>query len=86
MSQKEMAEKLGVLPSTFNNWEKGKRDTPTDIIRELLKLGATVEELFDIDCQQSCPHAKHDREEIITKAQVQEMINESLGVGRKQLG
>jgi len=44
-----LAKELEVSNSTYNNWEKGKRDPSFGIVRELFKMGATVEELFDVE-------------------------------------
>lgn len=35
ISQKDMAEKLGISPSTYSNYENGYREPPMEIIKEI---------------------------------------------------
>jgi len=44
-----LAKELEVSNSTYNNWEKGKRDPSFAIVQKLFKMGATVEELFGVE-------------------------------------
>jgi DNA-binding XRE family transcriptional regulator len=44
-----LAKDLEVSNSTYNNWEKGKRDPSFGVVQKLFKMGATVEELFGVE-------------------------------------
>jgi len=44
-----LAKELEVSNSTYNNWEKGKRDPSFGVVQKLFKMGATVEELFGVE-------------------------------------
>jgi len=88
MSQTELAETLQVSSAALHNWESGKRDPNTDVIRSLLQLGATTEELFGVPCPHvlqpamavSEPRAVTSLpEEALTRTEVQRMIEEALG-------
>lgn len=47
LTQKAVAEKIGISPQRFCNYENGLRDTPTDLIPPLRRaLGCTYCELF----------------------------------------
>ncbi len=56
LSQDEMVGKLNCVKTTYQSWENGRREPPIDIIRKLFLLGATVKELFDVDCQENPQH------------------------------
>ena len=47
-SQKDVAEKLGVHPTTVADWEKAKKASPKfDMLPDIAKaLGCTIRELF----------------------------------------
>ncbi len=48
LSQKQIAEKLGVAVSTYANWEQGRRDPSiNDIFKILLALEIDANELFN---------------------------------------
>ena len=47
MSQKELAKKMGLSPSTVSMWEKGERSPRTDKLPDLARaLGCTIDDLF----------------------------------------
>ena len=49
-TQKDLAEKLGISPSTYANWEQGRREPSiNEIYNLLLVLGIDANDLFDID-------------------------------------
>jgi len=48
-TQGALADLLGVKQTTVSVWEINKGTPTTETMRKLLEMGATVEELFDID-------------------------------------
>jgi transcriptional regulator with XRE-family HTH domain len=48
-SQSALASVLGIKPQNVSNWEAGDSFPSYQIIKRLFELGATVEELFDIE-------------------------------------
>jgi len=68
-----LARNLGVSPSTYGNWEKGKRDPSFGIVQKLLELGATTEELFGVPAA-----VPSHREEPENNAWLKEMLKEIL--------
>lgn len=49
-TQKDIAEKLDISPSTYANWEQGRREPSiNDIYNLLIALEIEPNELFDID-------------------------------------
>lgn len=49
LSQKTVSEKLGVAPSTYANWEQGRREPSLyDIVNLLSVFEIEANELFDI--------------------------------------
>jgi transcriptional regulator with XRE-family HTH domain len=50
LSQKEISEKLEIPPSTYANWEQGRREPGIDEIHNILKvLEIDANELFSMD-------------------------------------
>jgi len=49
LTQSRLAETLGVSGAAYNNWETGKNDASFQVYKKLLEMGATVEELFDVE-------------------------------------
>ncbi len=49
ITQKELAEKLGISPQRLSNYEKGKRRLPADIaILISRELNISVEEIYEL--------------------------------------
>ena len=49
-SQKELAEIVGVKPTTFNGYESGKHDPKSDLLVKIANAcGVTVDYLLDVD-------------------------------------
>lgn len=53
MSQKELAERLGVTPTRFNYWEKGKREPDVHYIKALAReLGVSGDYLLETESEE----------------------------------
>lgn len=54
MTQKELAKKMGLSPSTVSMWEKGERNPRTEKLPELARaLGCSIDELFQGESEES---------------------------------
>ncbi|MDE6471700.1 MAG: helix-turn-helix domain-containing protein [Clostridia bacterium] len=50
LSQSEVAQKLGIPPSTYANWEQGRREPSiADIYNIIEHMNIDANDLFDID-------------------------------------
>ncbi|MDE7071128.1 MAG: helix-turn-helix domain-containing protein [Clostridia bacterium] len=50
LSQSEVAQKLGIPPSTYANWEQGRREPSIADIYNIIKcMNIDANDLFDID-------------------------------------
>lgn len=67
INQTELAEQCGVSKAVVSQWNSGKRFPSYESIRKLLELGATVEELFGIDCRGSCPFLQFIRYSLLNE-------------------
>lgn len=57
-NQLELAEKLEISGNTVSQWESGLRKPSYEVLKQLLELGATVEELFGVPCNCNKVEAK----------------------------
>lgn len=85
--QSDLAVQLGCSISTVSAWERGARNPSYEECAALLRLGATVEEVFGIDCSKTCPKAiapviSEDRP--LTRSMVAEMIRSELARERSE--
>lgn len=55
--QSDLAKELDLSIGTVSAWEVGARTPSYDVLKRLLELGATTEELFGVDCRPHCPNA-----------------------------
>ena len=63
LEQQDVAERLGVTPGAYGNWERGDRMLPTDILAQLpAVLGEPVSALLDVPTGENL---RKDEEEII---------------------
>lgn len=54
MTQKELAKKMGLSPSTVSMWEKGERNPRTEKLPELASaLGCSIDDLFQEEIEES---------------------------------
>ena len=59
MSQRTLAEKMGVLPSRVSNWEQGINSPTLGILVELSTiLGITLDEMFGIENERAMIHGE----------------------------
>jgi transcriptional regulator with XRE-family HTH domain len=56
-TKQQLADKLEVSQGLVSQWASGKSFPSYQVIKRLLELGATTEELFGVDCRPVCPHA-----------------------------
>lgn len=85
-TQQELGGMVGVNASSVAQWESGKKYPAFETIRRLLEMGATVEEIFGVDCSKSCPKALDEHKPSydasdstpITRSEVKKMINEAM--------
>lgn len=61
-TKSDLARELGLSSQVVSMWESGEREPSFQVAKRLLELGATVEELFGVDCRGSCPHAAQEPE------------------------
>ena len=61
-TKEQFGNALGCTHGLVSQWSSGKTRPSYDMCRKLLELGATVEELFGVDCRGSCPHAAQEPE------------------------
>jgi len=70
-----LAEELGVSNATYNNWEKGKRDPSFGFVKRLFEMGATVEELFDVDYENNMlQNSEKYKNSLVTLARLEKVI------------
>lgn len=86
LTQMAFASKIGVSHSTVAQWETGRKYPSYDVLKRLFLLGATLEEVFGIDCRKTCPHALGDADFPLTRAEVLDLIDQRMGAARKQAG
>lgn len=56
LSQKELAEKVGIAPNTFNGYETGKHDPKSDILIRIANVcGVTTDFLLGIETKSNAP-------------------------------
>lgn len=64
MSQRELAEKLGITPTRLNYWEKGKREPDLHYIKALAKeLGVSGDYLLETESEEDISNAVTDIDE-----------------------
>ena len=84
LKQRELAEHLGVSASAVSEIENGDRLPTYNQIKTLLQLGATVEELFGIDCRKTCPNAAKDppppdhQDDYLSRREVMHLIQSAI--------
>ena len=82
MSQKELAERLGVSQSAVTNWIKGKNSPDIEVVAQICDiLGIAVTDLFGTDGNDQYSNIeKRVIEEYRTKHDLQHAVNVLLGV------
>ncbi len=77
MSQKDLAEKIGVAPTTFHGYESGKHDPKSELLVQIARVcGVSVDFLLGLTNEISPTSAETDAGEKVTMEEVyQALIN-----------
>lgn len=71
LSQKELAEKIGVAPNTFHGYESGKHDPKSNLLAEISRIcGVSVDFLLGLEERQSTPTSSINDAGVLTKEEV----------------
>lgn len=66
-NQKQLAEKLNILPTRLNYWEKDKREPDVEMIKALAEaLNVSSDKLLDIKNESPAPEGTEDSEQVIS--------------------
>ena len=78
LSQKELAEKIGVAPNTFHGYESGKHDPKSNILADIANVcGVSVDFLLGLQ-KENAPAPSEDDTEALT---VDEVVNAFVKAG-----
>lgn len=70
LSQKELAEKIGVAPNTFHGYESGKHDPKSNLLADIARVcGVSVDFLLGIE-KENAPAPSKDDEGVLTKEEL----------------
>lgn len=71
LSQKELAEKIGVAPNTFHGYESGKHDPKSNLLVDISRIcGVTVDFLLGLEEIESTPAPSKDDAGALTKEEL----------------
>lgn len=71
MSQKELAEKIGVAPNTFHGYESGKHDPKSNLLADISRIcGVTVDFLLGLEEMKNTPTSSADDAGVLTKEEL----------------
>ena len=82
LSQKELAEKIGVAPNTFHGYESGKHDPKSNLLADIARVcGVSVDFLLGIEKENTSTQSKNDvgvltKEELTRISNAMEQLNE----------
>lgn len=82
LSQKELAEKIGVAPNTFHGYESGKHDPKSNLLADIARVcGVSVDFLLGIEKENTTAPFKDDavvltEEELIRLSTAMDQLNE----------
>lgn len=82
LSQKELAEKIGVAPNTFHGYESGKHDPKSNLLADIARVcGVSVDFLLGIEKENTPTPSKDDagvltKEELTRISAAMEQLNE----------
>ena len=82
LSQKELAEKIGVAPNTFHGYESGKHDPKSNVLADIARVcGVSVDFLLGIEKENTPTPSKDDagvltKEELTRISAAMEQLNE----------
>ena len=70
LSQKELAEKIGVAPNTFHGYESGKHDPKSNLLADIARVcGVSVDFLLGIE-KENTPTPSKDNVGVLTKEEL----------------
>ena len=83
-TQTSLAENLGIKAANVSEWEKGSGYPSYTVLKKMLELGATVEELFGIEYEKI--HNYEKKEEISSSKRLHDIEKRLLALeGREML-
>lgn len=61
LSQKELAEKIGVAPNTFHGYESGKHDPKSNLLADIARVcGVSVDFLLGLEEKENAPMLREE--------------------------